>query len=260
MSDAATPRLEVRLAECTDEIAAAQALRYQVFYEEGGATPTAEQRRLRRDEDRFDAVCDHLLVIDHARGGGAAGVVGTYRLLRHSRAMPAGGFYSAGEYDIAPLLRRGNGREILELGRSCVAKPYRTTPTMQLLWQGIAAYVFDHDIGLMFGCASLPGTDPDRLEESLSYLHHHHLAPEPLRPVALECRYEAMARRPAESIDARRALRGLPPLIKGYLRVGCYVGDGAVVDHQFNTTDVCIVLPTEAVAGRYYRHYANQPR
>jgi putative hemolysin len=148
----------------------------------------------------------------------------------------------------------------MELGRSCVEEGYRTMPTLQLLWQGIAAYVFEHDIKLMFGCASFHGTDPDAFSDVLTYLHHNHLAPEDMRPRAVAERYESMARASIDGIDARQALRDLPPLIKGYLRLGGYVGDGAVVDHQFNTTDICIVLPTEKVTERYYKHYERTAR
>ena len=164
-----------------------------------------------------------------------------------------GGFYSAGEYDIAPLLAYP-GR-ILELGRSCVHEAYRTRGTLQLLWRGIAAYVFLHRIDLMFGCASLCGTDPDALAQELTYLHRDHLAPPELRPRALPGRYVEMRRLDPATVDARRALAALPPLVKGYLRLGGFVGDGAVLDTQFNTTDVCVVVKTDLVTDKYYRHY-----
>jgi putative hemolysin len=246
-------RHAVRLAHSPDEVRAAQALRYRVFYEEMGAHPSPESRATGLDADAFDAVADHLLVLDHARGEGIDAVVGTYRLIRREAAARAGGFYSAAEYDIAPILAfRG---EVLELGRSCVAAEYRTRPTMQLLWRGIAAYVFHHQIDLMFGCASLPGTDPEALATPLTYLASAHLAPPELRPRALPHRYVEMQRLPAESVNARAALNALPPLIKGYLRLGGWVGAGAVIDHQFNTTDVCVVVKTDQVTDKYYRHY-----
>jgi putative hemolysin len=254
-------RLEVRLADSKAAIDAAQALRYRVFYEEMSAVPTSEMAARHRDFDEFDEVCDHLLVTDHARGPGAGAVVGTYRLLQHEVAERHGGFYSAAEYDISRLLAHP-GR-ILELGRSCVDAAYRNRPTMQLLWQGISAYVFEHDIALMFGCASLPGTDPDALAVLLSYLHHRHLAPPELRARALPQRYVDMNRLPLEEVDPRKALADLPPLIKGYLRLGGFVGDGAVIDPQFNTTDVCVVVETDRVTEKYYRHYgrtAREPR
>jgi putative hemolysin len=242
--------LEVRLAETAAELDAAQALRFRVFYDEMGAEASARAQHARRDCDDFDAFCDHLLVIDHARDGA---VVGTYRLLRRSVALRHGGFYSAREYDLAPLMAHQG--EVMELGRSCVAAEARTQPTLQLLWRGIAAYVFQHDVTLMFGCASLPGTDADALAVPLSYLFHHHRAPETLRARALPQRFIAMERLPRDGYDAARARADLPPLIKGYLRLGGFVGDGAVVDRPFNTTDVCVVVQTDRVTEKYYRHY-----
>ena len=256
--DVRSGALQVRLAETMADIDAAQALRYRVFYDEMGASPSAEMARIERDFDSFDGVCDHLLVVDHARGSGAAAVVGTYRLIRRSAAAHHGSFYSAAEYDIAEMLAYPG--EILELGRSCVDASARNRPTMQLLWRGIAAYVFQYDIALMFGCASLPGTDVDALATSLSYLYHHHLAPQGLRPSALPERRVEMRRLPADVLDPARALGDLPPLIKGYLRLGGFVGDGAVIDHQFNTTDVCVVVKTDLVTDKYYRHYERQAR
>ncbi len=256
--DVRSDKLQVRLAETAAEIDAAQRLRYRVFYEEMGAKPTAEMERLGRDFDSFDGVCDHLLVIDRGRGSGAQAVVGTYRLIRRPAAQRHGRFYSAAEYDIAKIA--AYPREILELGRSCVDASARNRPTMQLLWRGIASYVFHYDIALMFGCASLPGIDPDALAAPLSYLHHHHLAPPSLRPRALAERYVEMRRLDAAALDAARTLAELPPLIKGYLRLGGFVGDGAVIDHQFNTTDVCVVVKTDLVTDKYYRHYERQAR
>ncbi|AWK86130.1 GNAT family N-acetyltransferase [Azospirillum thermophilum] len=257
-SDLRMGSLEVRLAESDAEIDWAQALRYRVFYNEMAAVPSPEMAARERDFDPFDPVCDHLLVIDHDRGNGPESVVGTYRLIRRPAAERAGRFYSSDEYDISRLVAYEG--EVLELGRSCVDAGYRTRGSMQLLWRGIAAYVFQHDIALMFGCASLPGTDPGALAEPLSYLHHHHLAPEPLRPVALPERHVSMDLMERDRIDPKRALTILPPLIKGYLRLGGFVGDGAVIDHQFNTTDVCIVVKTDLVTDKYYKHYERRSR
>jgi putative hemolysin len=250
--------LAVRLAEKPHEVAASQSLRYRVFYEEMGAEPTPEMARARRDFDRFDDVADHLLVIDHARGTGPQSVIGTYRLIRRSAAARIGRFYSAEEYDISTM--EAYPGEILELGRSCVDATARNRPTMQLLWRGIATYIFHHQIDVMFGCASLPGTDPGALAAPLSYLYYHHLAPPALRPRALAARYVDMRRIPTDTIDPSRALAELPPLIKGYLRLGGFVGDGAVIDQQFNTTDVSIVVKTDLITDKYYRHYERQTR
>jgi L-ornithine Nalpha-acyltransferase len=250
--------LQVRLAETASDIDAAQALRYRVFYEVMGARPSPGMAQRHRDFDRFDQSCDHLLVLDHKRGRGAAAVVGTYRLIRREAARRCGAFYSAAEYDISPLIAYPG--EILELGRSCVDAGYRARPVMQLLWSGIAAYVFHYDIALMFGCASLPGTDLDALAAPLSYLHHRHLAPPSLRARALPERFVEMRRLELGGFDPNRTLAALPPLIKGYLRLGGFVGDGAVIDEQFNTTDVCVVVKTELVAQKYSRHYERQAK
>lgn len=250
--------LAVRLAERPSEVAASQALRYRVFYEEMGAEPTTEMAHARRDFDQFDEVADHLLVIDHARGTGPQSVIGTYRLIRRSAARRVGRFYSAEEYDISTM--EAYPGEILELGRSCVDASARNRPTMQLLWRGIAAYVFRHQIDLMFGCASLPGTDPEALAVPLSYLYFHHLAPPALRPRALAERYVDMRRLATSAIAPAKALAEMPPLIKGYLRLGGFVGDGAVIDRQFNTTDVSIVVKTDLITDKYYRHYERQTR
>ncbi|MGI3776976.1 MAG: GNAT family N-acetyltransferase [Janthinobacterium lividum] len=244
--------LGVRIATSAAEIDAVQSLRYRVFYEEMGAEPGEEARASRRDADAYDEVADHLLVVDHAIGPGPEGVVGTYRLIRQHAAAQLGRFYSEDEYDISQILRFGQS---LELGRSCVTTTYRTGAVMQLLWRGIAAYVSLHHIEVMFGCASLPGTDPERLATELSYLYYNHLAPPALRPVALPGRRIDMRRMAPELIEAGKPPALLPPLIKGYLRLGGFVGDGAVIDRQFNTTDVAVVVKTDLVTDRYYRHY-----
>jgi len=252
--------LEVRLARSPREINAAQAVRYRVFYEEMSASADEATKASRRDADRFDEICDHLLVVDHAlvpEGESADGdlppeaVVGCYRLLRQEIAERHGGFYTANEYDIAPLLARHADLKFLELGRSCVLPPYRTKPTVELLWHGIMHYVTAHKLDVMFGCASFEGTDPERLAPALSWLHHHHAAPDGWKVRALPDLYVEMNRMPADALDQREALRMLPPMIKGYLRAGCYIGEGAVIDWQFGTTDVLILFPVAQISDRY---------
>lgn len=258
MEELRAGNLGVRIASTRSEVDAALALRYRIFFEEMGATPDPATRQSRRDQDAYDAVADHLLVIDHEIGPGPKGVVGTYRLIQQAGADAVGGFYSAAEYDIGPIT--GFPGQILELGRSCVDAQYRGRAVMQLLWRGIAAYVFHHQIELLFGCASLGGTDPGALATELTYLYGHHLAPPALRPRARKERYIDMRRLDPALVDPRRANQMLPPLIKGYLRVGAFVGDGAVVDPQFNTTDVAIVVKTDMITDKYFRHYERQSR
>jgi L-ornithine Nalpha-acyltransferase len=252
--------LETRLARTVGEVAKAQNLRYRIFYEEMSAIADAMTLFTRRDADAFDAICDHMLVLDTAEarpglGGRKPAIVGTYRLLRQSVAERHDGFYSASEYDLAPLMARHPGVRFLELGRSCVLKPYRSKRTVELLWAGVWRYILDHDMDVLIGCASLEGTDPARLAPQLSFLHHHARAPETWRARALPERYVDMNLIPKDQLDAKAALAALPPLLKGYLRLGAYVGDGAVVDHQFGTTDVFLILPRAAISSRYIAYY-----
>jgi putative hemolysin len=248
--------LEVRLASSPAEIRRAQRLRYRIFFEDGPATATFTARLLRRDADRFDPVCEHLLVIDHAaRDAHGPAVVGTYRLQRQEIAAAHRGFYSAGEFGIDDLVARHRHLKFLELGRSCVLAPYRNKRTVELLWHGIWSYVRRQDLDVMIGCASLDGTDPRGLSLPLSFLHHFAKAPEDWQVSALASRRVDMNRMPKSAIDPRAALRALPPLIKGYLRLGAFCGDGAVIDHSFGTTDVLIVLPVSAISARYIGHF-----
>tara|TARA_R110000868_G_scaffold330273_2_gene591224 strand:- start:1347 stop:2180 length:834 start_codon:yes stop_codon:yes gene_type:complete len=247
--------LEVRLARTDADIDAAQSLRYKIFYDEMGAKPTPRGRSLGRDIDPYDTDCDHLLVVDLERSGkNDPCVVGTYRLLRRSIADNSAGFYSEDEFDLSALHRYPG--EIMELGRSCIESAYRKRGAMQLLWRGIADYIFTHDIQVMFGCGSIHGTNIQQAQHVLSYLHHNHRAPSHLRPHALRSRCVPMDVIAKDNINTEKVQAELPPLLKGYLRLGGYVGDGAVIDYQFNTIDVCVVVETENVTRKYVRHFA----
>ncbi len=249
--------MEVRLAQDDSEVLAAQRLRYRVFFEEMGAKASPEAERVGLDMDEFDSICDHLLVIDHQLPLEEA-VVGTYRMLREEVAIKNDGFYSASEYDLSTLFMgrdeaaiRQHG-QFIEVGRSCVRAEYRSNSTIQYLWRGLAAYVKQHHCSYIFGCASLTGTDPQDHALALSYLHHNFRAPDDLCVFAVPSRHVEMNMMPADDIRERDAVRMLPPLIKGYLRVGCYIGDGAVVDQDFGTTDVFILAPTSRIPDKYF--------
>ena len=213
------------------------------------------------DGDRFDAICDHLVVV---RAGPVdqgdsillidGELIGTYRLLRQEMAEEHGGFYTQDEFDIVPLIAAHPTLRFLELGRSCVLKPYRTKPVVELLWQGIWNYVRVHGVDVMLGCASLEGIDPNEHTLPLSLLAEAAAPPEWNVQAHADRRVD-MRRLPRHEIDQRRALKLLPPLIKGYLRLGCYIGDGAVIDRQFNTIDVLIILPVSAIEPRYFAHF-----
>lgn len=243
--------LTVQLATTPEQIDQAKALRYRVFFQEMKGIPSAEMQKIERDFDEFDDICDHMLVLDNTNA--TPKVVGTYRLLRSDVAKKATGFYTQSEYNITNLLN--TGRNITELGRSCVDENYRKRSTIQLLWHGIACYMELYNVDVLFGCGSFNGLDVKALAPQLSYLYHYHMAPEDIRTTALEERYVNMNILEKDAIDPKRAIASLPPLIKGYLRVGALVGDGAVLDDICNTTDVCIMLDRRFISPKYFNHY-----
>lgn len=237
-----TTGFQVKLASTEAELRAAQALRYRVFVEELGGDGPLVDHEAGLERDRFDPFYDHLLLLDTAREGA---VVGVYRLMRDDQAAVAGQFYSEDEYDLSVL--KSSGRKLMELGRSCLDADYRGGAAMYHLWNGLAHYVAEYDIEILFGVASFHGVDPAALAQPLSLLHHRHLAPENLRVRAREAQYQRLDLLPADALNRRIAMLQVPALIKAYLRLGGYVGDGAYVDHAFNTTDVCLILDTQTL-------------
>jgi L-ornithine Nalpha-acyltransferase len=254
--------LEVRMARSRSDLLSAQRLRYRVFYEEMSAEAGVVATMRRLDQDAYDGACDHLLVVDTAPetsllNGWTSGrrpmVVGTYRVLRQENVPRNLGFYTQSEYDIAPLVAaRSPGTKFMELGRSCVLKPYRNKRTVELLWHGLWTYVREHKVDVMIGCASFEGTDPKAHAMALSFLHHFRQAPPEWRCAAHPRLYQNMDLVPKDQVDMKAALKLMPPLIKGYLRLGATIGDGAVIDRQFGTTDVLIILPVEKIDPRYF--------
>lgn len=247
----------LRLARDDRDLRAAQRLRYEVFVEElGGDGPLVDHDE-RLERDAFDPWFEHLVLIDTTRDPATlSDVVGVYRLLTSDRMPLAGQFYSEGEFDLGPL--RASGRRLLELGRSCVAKDRRGGPAMFHLWNGLADYVLDRDIEVMFGAASFHGVDAGALAQPLSYLHHHHLAPEGLRVRAKAPHRQEMDLVPVDGLDRRAAMAGTPALIKAYLRLGGFVGDGAWIDRDFNTTDVCLVMDTARMSAKHRDYYTRK--
>lgn len=259
--DAAAPvlgrigNMETRLARTKREVRQAQKIRYQVFYEELGAIANRRTKLRKRDKDRFDKYCDHLLVID--RTDGKENIIGTYRLLQDRRARLCGGFYTQSEFDISPLMQQNHSQRFLEVGRSCVLKEHRSKRTMELLWQGLWSYVLNNQIDVLFGCASFQGTAVAHHATSLSWLaeyaklaSHENCSALSETAIDLKCFSSEAAH------DPRRAMAGLPPLLKGYLRVGAKIGSHAVVDHQFKTIDVLVALKVADIAPRYLTHYS----
>ena len=244
------PDFELRLARDEADLIAAQRLRYDVFVDELGGDGAQVDHAARLERDEFDPFYDHLVLFDRARGGAAVGV---YRLLRDDQAAKLGRYYSEGEYDLTAL--KTSGRKLLELGRSCLHPDYRGGMAMMVLWNGLAEYVATHGIEVLFGVASFHGTDIEALKEPLSLLHHRHLAPETLRARAVPQHFQPMDLLPEEQINRPAAMKSTPALIKAYLRLGGYVGEGAFVDHSFNTTDVCLILDTAAMSAKHRSLY-----
>ncbi|WP_428540101.1 GNAT family N-acetyltransferase [Profundibacter sp.] len=240
-------KFELRLAQSRADLRAAQRLRYEVFIKELGGDGPLVDHDARLEQDEFDNFFDHLMLIDKTQPEDSdRHVVGVYRLLRGDMAQKAGRFYSEDEYDLSAI--KSSGRSLMELGRSCVHPDYRGSKAMYLLWSGLGAYVLDHGIEVMFGVASFHGTDINAIAEPLACLHHFHLAPEDMRVQVLAPHFQTMDLMPADQIDQRRATRAMPTLIKAYLRLGGYVGEGAFIDHSFNTTDVFLLMDTQNIS------------
>lgn len=243
-----TSHFVLKLAETEQERAAAQRLRYRVFVEEMGARPAFDGDAANREVDAFDPYFDHLLLIDTRIEDSENNVVGAYRMMRSETAAQGQGFYGAQEYDLGPIIR--SERAAVELGRSCIDPAYRNGIALHLLWQGVADYVLRNRIELLFGVASFAGTDPHDYAQGLSYLHHNHLAPPSLRVRAREACCVGMDIVAAEDIDPLVAVRQIPALIKSYIRLGGWVGQGAYVDRDFNTIDVCLVLDQQRIPAK----------
>ncbi|MCV6824287.1 MULTISPECIES: GNAT family N-acetyltransferase [Halocynthiibacter] len=248
------PKFETRLAQSSEDLRAAQRLRYRVFIEELGGDGDMVDHENRLEMDAFDAHYDHLLLIDHSREGGVEEqVVGVYRLLLGEKAAEIGQFYSENEYDLTCL--KQSGRKLLELGRSCVHPNYRGGTAMFHLWNGLAEYVLSNGVEILFGVASFHGTNVEDIKQSLAYLHHNHLAPEELRVRVVPEHFQTMDLVPTDQLDRRAAMVNTPALIKAYLRLGGFVGEGAYLDYSFNTTDVCLLMDTERMNAKHKNFY-----
>ncbi|MDX8353567.1 GNAT family N-acetyltransferase [Cognatiyoonia sp. IB215182] len=259
MTPTKTPTaLQVDLAKTEDDLRQIQRLRYDVFVAELGGTGPHVDHADRLERDRFDDHAEHLMLRDLARPPGQD-VVGVYRLLTQSGAEAAGQFYCEDEYNLSVL--KSGGKRLLELGRSCLHCDYRGGPGLMLLWGALSDYVSAHQIEILFGVASFHGTDMNSKAEQLSLLHHHYRAPQHLRAQAIGPTASKMDLIPPDAIDRVRAMRDMPALIKAYLRLGGMVGEGAFVDHAFNTIDVCLILPIHAVSARQRERLARgKPR
>lgn len=233
-------RLVVRLADGPREIEAAQRLRWQVFVQEMGARIDTLQAGV--DADRFDPFCEHLIVEDETIGE----VVGTYRVLRPEQARRAGGLYIESEFSIDRLHRMRPG--LVELGRSCVRRDYRTGGAIMLLWAGLGELLAGTGHRYLIGCASVPNGDGGRYAASLwRHLWADHAAPEgwrvfPKRPLPVE----------VLALDCEPIV---PPLLKGYLRAGAMLLGEPHVDRDFGCVDVPVLVELERLTARYSRRF-----
>lgn len=242
-------KLEVSLAASLPELDAAYRLRFEVFNLELQEGLRASFDR-GYDTDAYDAYCDHLIVRDLE----SQTVVGTYRLLRRSRAQRNIGFYSENEFDLGNLKKLPG--ELLELGRSCIASTHRSFATINLLWQAITQYARQTGVSYLFGCASLHVTARADVQRLYAYLRARHYAPAAWQVAPLaSCRMFGLDDELARDLDERQVARELPPLLRGYLRAGAVICGPPALDADFGTADVLVLLPMEQMARRYRQHY-----
>lgn len=241
--EARRPRLVFQYGRSEADVRAAQKLRWRVFAEEMGARLVSPEPGL--DQDRFDALCDHLLVRDTRTNE----VVGTYRIVNAAQAERAGGFYSDSEFDLSRLAHlRG---QIMEVGRACVHPDYRSGAVIAALWSGLADYIQSHGVQYLMGCASVSMVDGGHSAASIyRQLRAAHAAP-------AEWRVFPHCPLPLEKLDDG-VVAEVPALIKAYLRVGAYVCGDPAWDPDFNTADCLLLLPTSQMDHRYSRHFLKQ--
>lgn len=238
-------RLTVSLAASRWEVLEAQRLRFKIFAEEMGAR--LPSRDLGLDRDRYDPYCEHLLVREEDAGE----VIGTYRILTSDQAERAGGFYSEEEFDLTRLQHLRS--RTVEVGRSCVHPDYRNGATIALLWSGLARFILSRGYEYVIGCASMGMADGGNNAASI-YNSVRQIAMSPSE-------YRVFPRHPLplKAFDASMPAT-VPPLIKGYLRLGAYVCGEPAWDPDFNTADLMVLLPLSRIDKRYARHFLRDER
>lgn len=238
-------RISTLLARNEDEVRAAQSLRYRVFAEEMGARLPCKEPGL--DQDLFDAYCEHLLVRDDDTGE----IIGTYRILSPEKSQKLGSYYSDTEFDLTRL--GGIRNQLVEVGRSCVHPDHRTGAVITLLWSGLAQYMLERGHQYLVGCASMTMADGGHLAASLyQQLSTTHLAPP-------EWRVTPRCALPLQALNKQLEVE-VPPLIKGYLRLGAMICGEPAWDPDFNTADFFILLPMQKLSGRYAKHFLKADR
>tara|TARA_B100000686_G_C16721117_1_gene935016 strand:+ start:750 stop:1709 length:960 start_codon:yes stop_codon:yes gene_type:complete len=207
-----------------------------------------DSKKINFDTDEFDQDCDHLVVVDKSKSEDF--VVGTYRLLIKPKDVKYRKFYSESEFNINNLYK-GKKLSMLEAGRSCVHEKYRDGRIIKLLWRGLATYILKNKIDLIFGCASFPSSNHALFKDQLSYLHYNHMPPKHYFTFPHNHMKADFNIKGKDSINEENEFRRLPPLIKAYIRAGAWIGSGAIVDREFDTTDVLIILESKKILKKY---------
>jgi len=247
-AQAAGPQYSILVAATPDEVRSAQRLRYSVFADELGATLHSNMPG--HDIDEFDPHCDHLLIREDRSGQ----IVGTYRMLPPNRAVAAGGLYSETEFDLTGLNALRD--LIVETGRSCVHPDHRSGAVINLMWTGIARYLLLHGHRWLAGCASVPLADGgDSANAVWEVVRARHISPPPMRVTA----NHPYAFGPPPSTHRTDLLAAMPPLLRGYLRLGAWVCGEPALDADFGVADFFILLSLDRVDPRYLRHFLGQP-
>ena len=232
-------RYEVRLAANADEIAAAQALRYRVFYQENQAVPTAEMQAAEREIDQWDDIAYHIIVLDNKQTEQPA-VVGTLRLTSNHRLKSGQTFYTEAAFELEKI--KQHYHKVLELSRYCIHPGGRSGTILMLIWKFAMQFIIEHGYDVMFGCASFQGTDVEQHKDILSYLYQHNLAPDSLMPTPVIDNHVTIPGLEIDNAEWDNAKHSVPTLLRGYLKLGAKISDTAIIDHHFNTTFVCIYV------------------
>ena len=219
----------------------AQTLRYISFFD------GKKICKKKIDIDIYDKFSEHLVVTDKLKSKNK--VIGTYRLLTKDMMPSNFDFYTSSEFDISKLKKFTSN--ILEVGRSCVDKSYRNGRIIKLLWRGLAREIVVRNIEIVIGCASFPTTDQNQIVEELSYLKHYHSPPKDFDTLPVDSKALQFQILSKKKLNSKRIFKRLPPLIKAYIRTGAWFGSGAVVDKEFKTIDVCVVLKTLNIRNKY---------
>ncbi len=230
-----------RIAQTAEDVDNVKRLRYHVFYTEKGAKALGDMGRLSMDFDDFDDYAYHVMV-ENEEGE----LVGTVRLITRDNVPQSKNFYTEQFYNLDVFL--DNARPAMELGRACIAKDYRKGRVLNLMWKYTMGLIRELNIELMFGCASFLGDDIKEHAHALSYMHYNYLLPAELQPTITFEKTTHLDLLSEDEVDTQKALAGIPPLIKGYLKLGGRVSDRAVVDHQFNTVFTCLFLDIDFIS------------